>query len=104
MIPTFGYRHDNSRRFASMATASTVTTGDTKADTRHAPIVVDMGKQRRKLVKRLRRGTGKLMDEVNSTIEELKTSGTISGTAQPIIFVVREKRRATPANLLPWPL
>jgi hypothetical protein len=57
------------------------------------PIVIDLGKQRRKRTKDLRRGRGRLMDEVNLCLEELKTAGTISGSAQPVIVVVREKRR-----------
>jgi hypothetical protein len=59
-----------------------------------APLVVDLGKRRRKLVRQLLDGQGKLMDEVNHTIQELKTAGTISPTAQPVIVVVRQKRKA----------
>jgi uncharacterized protein DUF6200 len=84
--------------------ASTVTTAhDSKTDSRQIPIVVDMGKQRRKLVKRLRRGTGKLMDEVNNTIDGLKSAGTISASAQPVVVVVYSNRRSGSANLLRWP-
>ena len=65
-------------------------TTDTKSTP--SPIIVDLGKKRRKDVKRLRKGEGKLFDEVNNTIQELKTAGTISGHAEPVILVVRQKR------------
>ena len=58
------------------------------------PLVVDLGKRRRKLVRQLLDGQGKLMDEVNQTIQELKTAGTIPASAQPVIVVVRQKRKA----------
>jgi hypothetical protein len=53
---------------------------------------VDLGKKRRKDVKRLRKGEGKLFDQVTSTLHELKAAGTISGNAEPVILVVRQKR------------
>ena len=59
------------------------------------PIVLDLGKQRRKRVKELRRGGGKLMDEVNASIEELRTAGALAADAQAVVVVVREKRRRT---------
>jgi hypothetical protein len=54
-------------------------------------IVVDLGSKPRKQVKRLRKGKGKLMDKVNECISELKSSGTITGTVQPVVIVVKEK-------------
>ena len=67
-----------------------------------APIIVDLGKKRRKLVKKLRKGSGRLMDQVNDTLQELKNAGTIAATAQPVIVVVRE-RRGSPTKNLFWP-
>ena len=66
------------------------------------PIIVDLGRQRRKLVKRLRRGRGTLMDDVTRVIEELKNAGTIASSAQPVIIVIREKpkRMASALGLL----
>ena len=58
-----------------------------------APVVLDFGKHRRKQIKNLSKGSGKLMDEVRAALDELRLSGTISGGAQPVIVVVREKRR-----------
>jgi hypothetical protein len=41
----------------------------------------------------LRKGKGRLLEEVSGCLEELKAAGTISANAQPVIVVVREKRR-----------
>lgn len=90
-----------------MATAthpsSTVTT---IADAKHtadsdaaAPIILDFGKQRRKDVKRLRRGEGKLLDEVRAALDELRTAGAVTSNAQPVIIVVQQKRRRTTSFL-----
>lgn len=54
-------------------------------------IVVDLGSKTRKQVKKLRKGKGKLMDKVNECISELKSTGTITGTVQPVVIVVKEK-------------
>lgn len=66
------------------------------------PIIVDLGRKKRKAVKRLRRGTGKLMDQVNVTLQELKNAGTITAGAQPVIIVVRERRRSA-GRQFGWP-
>ncbi|MEO8074832.1 MAG: hypothetical protein ABI818_00800 [Acidobacteriota bacterium] len=60
---------------------------------RNAPVVLDLGKQGRKSIKRLRRGEGRLLDDINGAIEELRTVGTIGATTQPVIIVVRQKSR-----------
>jgi hypothetical protein len=87
---------------ASMAASPATGTGRSDASPRPAntmttspPIVLDLGKQRRKRVKELRRGEGKLMDEVNASIEELRTAGALAADAQAVVVVVREKRRKT---------
>ncbi len=59
------------------------------------PVVLDLGKQRRKQIKRLRQGDGKLMDDINGAIDELRTAGTIGPVSQAIVVIVREKRRKT---------
>lgn len=75
-----------------MATTSPDTAAAPKADAR-APIVIDLGKHRRKRIKDLRRGEGRLTDEVNGCVEELKAAGTLASNAQTVVVVVREKRR-----------
>jgi hypothetical protein len=57
------------------------------------PVVLDLGKQRRGRIRELRRGEGKLMDEINASIEELRTAGALSPEAQPVVVVVRQRRR-----------
>jgi|GraSoiStandDraft_41_1057321.scaffolds.fasta_scaffold4084295_1 uncharacterized protein (UPF0335 family) len=64
-----------------------------------APIVVSLGKQRRKRIKELVQGKGKLMDEVNNVVAELRTSGKIAPAAQQIIVVVKERPKRR--NLMP---
>ena len=53
-------------------------------------IVVDLGKQKKKSVKRLREGEGALMEEVRNCLEELKSAGKLSGS-QPVVFIVEQK-------------
>ena len=75
-------------------------TGDSPKASGAAPVVLDLGKQRRKQIKQLRRGSGKLMDEINGALQELKTAGTVHATAQPVIVVLQQKRRKR-SSLLP---
>lgn len=58
-----------------------------------APIILDFGKHRRKDVKRLRQGEGRLLDEVYAALEELRASGAVAAAAQPVIIVVQQKKR-----------
>lgn len=83
-----------------MATATTLTNPTNLTDAMPsarqdiaAPVVLDFGKHRRKVVKQLRKGTGKLMEEVSAALEELRSAGAISAGAQPVIIVVQQKKR-----------
>ena len=40
------------------------------------------------------------MDDVGGVIEELRAAGAIGASAQPVVIVVREKRK----NQMAWPL
>jgi hypothetical protein len=62
-------------------------------------VVLDLGKHRRKQIKRLRRGQGKLMDDINGAIEELRLAGTLGAASQPVVIIVQQKRRKN--KLLP---
>ena len=73
----------------SEASKATATSGQSSTS---APLIVDLGRHKSKSVKRLRNGKGKLIGEVMSAIEDLRTAGSISASAQPVIVVVREKR------------
>jgi Family of unknown function (DUF6200) len=59
-------------------------------------VVVDLDeRQTSKQIRRLRSGEGKLMDHIESIINELTEDGTIKSSAQPVVVIVREE--------LPWP-
>jgi hypothetical protein len=75
-----------------MATAAVEKHEPTEIATKPGPIIIDLGKKRRGQVRKLRRGEGALMDEVNQLVANLKTNGTMQSKDQPIIVVVREKR------------
>jgi hypothetical protein len=73
------------------------------ADDGFAPIIVDLGKQRRRRVKRLRKGRGPLLDVVRDTMEELKGSGQLGD--RPVVFICRQKRGGGGGRrrgLFPW--
>jgi hypothetical protein len=67
-----------------------------------SPIVIDLGRKRRKQVRQLRRGTGELMEEINECIEELRLAGTVSGLSQPVVVIVRERSRSM-RKMFPFP-
>ena len=57
-----------------------------------SPIIIDLGKKKKKDIKRLREGTGKLMDDVDNCIQELQDAGEITGSVRPVVVVVAQKR------------
>ncbi len=64
-------------------------------------VVVELARRRSPdQIKRLRKGRGRLVDDIDDTLVELVKSGTISADAQPVVIVVRE----TMASSLLWPL
>lgn len=63
------------------------------------PIVVDLGKRPRKQIKKLTKGGGKLLDEVDTVMQELKVAGKINSNAVPVVIVVKQKARST---VFPW--
>jgi Family of unknown function (DUF6200) len=77
-----------------MSTQASQIVPTSDAKTVAAPVVIDLGKKRRKQVRDLRRGkSGKLLDQVQEALEVLQAGGTVAADAQPIIVVVRERRR-----------
>ncbi len=59
-----------------------------------APMVVlDFGKKKRRDLKRLRKGRGRLMTRLNETLEGLKEDGTIDAASQTIVVIVRQRPR-----------
>ena len=59
------------------------------------PVIIDLGKQKRSRVKKLRDGRGPLLDDIRQAIEELRQAGTISGAATPVVLLVERKPRET---------
>lgn len=64
------------------------------------PIIIDLGKHRKKRVKDLRKGTGRLADDVSSCLEELRAAGTLGASSQAVVVIVRERRKKN--NLKTW--
>ena len=64
------------------------------------PLIIDLGKHRRKDVKQLRKGAGPLVGEIASCLNELRESGQIAADAQPIVILVRERQKKP----VLWPL
>jgi uncharacterized protein DUF6200 len=54
-------------------------------------VIVDLGKRSKKQVKKLRKGGGRLMDRVSSTVDQLRAEGEIDAKAEVVVFVVRER-------------
>jgi Family of unknown function (DUF6200) len=54
-------------------------------------VVVELARRRSPdQVRRLRRGHGKLVTDIEDAVDELVKSGTIKAEAQPVVIVVRE--------------
>ncbi len=56
-----------------------------------ATIVLDLGKQSRKQIKRLRRGGGRLTAKIDETIEQLRTDGELVGGGDVVVVIVKQK-------------
>ncbi|MCK6685992.1 MAG: hypothetical protein L6R30_26650 [Thermoanaerobaculia bacterium] len=56
-------------------------------------VVVDLGKRKRRDVKQLRKGNGKLMDRINELVEQLRSEGAVDPTSRTLVVVVEKKTR-----------
>jgi len=54
---------------------------------------MDLGKKKRKQVKKLRKGRGRVMNKIQDVIDGMREDGDIDPTAQAVVVVVRQKRR-----------
>ncbi len=86
---------------AARTNSETLAAVDT-ASSANSPVIIDLGRRKRKQVKKLRRGEGKLLDDVHGAVAELRTTGTLSSDAQPVIIIVREKRGNKAKSLFPF--
>ncbi len=77
-----------------------VNTAEIKKRETLSPLIVDLGKRKKKDIKQLLNGTGTLIDEIRDCIGELIVAGSCSADAQPIVVIVRPKRK-TGRMLLP---
>lgn len=72
-----------------------------------APIIIDLGKEKRKKIKDLKRGRGKLMAEVAGVINEARMNlGTEADGKEfiPIILIYKRKRRRKGGGGLALPI
>lgn len=63
-------------------------------------IVVDLGKQKRRRIKQLRRGKGRLTRAVFELIDQIKNGEESKTDILPVVVVVRERRKRQ--KLLGW--
>lgn len=68
------------------------TTGATTTASSNPPVIIDLGEKSRKNVKRLKRGEGRLLAQVQEAIRELQAAGRVASNAQPVIVVVEREK------------
>ena len=56
-------------------------------------VVIDIGKRKRKAVRRLRKGRGKLVDRVQNVIDDLREAGEIGADSDTVVVIVEKKQR-----------
>jgi len=69
------------------------------------PVVIDLGKTRRKRIKQLKRGRGKLVDETRDVVEELRDSLGAEAAGKelvPVVIVYRRKEKRRRRSLFPF--
>lgn len=64
------------------------------SSTSNDPIVIDLGKRKRKDVKKLVKGKGILLDKIGDCVNELKSAKEISQNAQVVVVLVKEKQKS----------
>jgi Family of unknown function (DUF6200) len=57
-------------------------------------VLIDLGKASAARVKKLRRGTGKLMGDIQAVLAELRERGEIASDYRPVVVVVERKRKS----------
>ena len=58
-----------------------------------AMVVVDIGKRKRKQVRDLKKGSGKLVGRIEEAIAQMKTDGTLDPASPTVVVIVEKKRR-----------
>jgi len=57
------------------------------------PVVADLGRRGRKAIKQLCKGEGPLLQDAETLLAQLREDKAIAGGAQPVIVIVKERRR-----------
>lgn len=79
-----------------MANETASNNSTSAASSPREPIIIDLGKKKRRQVRKLRRGRpGRLADRVTEVLEEGIASKAIPADAQPVIVIIREKKKKT---------
>jgi hypothetical protein len=73
-----------------METAAKKATAEAKAAAEQEICLVDLGRQDRARIRKLRHGKGKLMKQVLSSTQALKDEGVLAENAQIVVVLVRE--------------
>jgi hypothetical protein len=70
-----------------------------------APVVVDLGKEKSKTLRALKKGEGKLVAEVARIVEEVraKSSELAGKELVPVVIIYRKKPSLKRGGKLPWP-
>jgi hypothetical protein len=100
--PTTLNRQTREREDATMAAPPAPETPTTARSI--DPIVVDMGKKSRKQIKNLKRGKGRLVDDVAAVVDEVKANwGSNSAGKEfvPVVIVYRKKSKRGRGSWLP---
>jgi hypothetical protein len=71
--------------------ATSAGTTDAAAQGRVEPVIIDLGKQKRKKIRRLRKGKGPLVDKVMQVHSEMQAQGL--DMRGPIVIVVKAKKK-----------
>ncbi|MEI2610620.1 MAG: hypothetical protein V9G20_18485 [Candidatus Promineifilaceae bacterium] len=65
----------------------------TETETKDKMLILDMGSRSKKQIKRLRKGKGRLMENLQDTLDALRSEGQLS-SENPVVIVVKEKRKS----------
>lgn len=65
-------------------------------DSQLDPIIIDLGKKRRKAIKDLKRGQGKLMDEVYDAVDQIRArlgADAAKKEILPVVLIYKQKSK-----------
>ncbi len=89
--PTAGEQRSTTGEQRSTASEQRQREQETKAAQQPQLVIVELERPRTpEQVRRLRRGRGPLVRDIDEAIEELVESGTVKAGTQPVVMVVRE--------------